>query len=327
MAETSSNAKIFFNDLFSDPGKTFDKIHELVTGRADENEWREFKVADAWSHAKGPDKEPKTQELKNNWSQAIGAFANASGGVLIWGIHAPNKFAERLAPADDAEKLAELLSGWVNTAVIPSVSGIQVLPVRENGSKNGCVVCLIPASRYAPHQSRWPSPQFYLRCQDGSHVCGYTELKRLFEPKIAPIYELDAKARVSYLTSDKVALTAHFTAQISNIGHGSGSNVVAVFQGNGCFHRCTSWGITSDLKSLYLEKNLHPGQQTRISFKSEPLPLSDDPQQNGFEFSLKIYSNNTRPFEFRFGLTAAELASRLEANQEQKVPFVLVESF
>jgi hypothetical protein len=326
MAETSSNARIFFEDLFSDPAKTFEKINQLVTEPADENEWREFKGVDAWSHAAGPDKERKTRELQNIWSQAIGAFANALGGVLIWGIHAPNKFAERRALANDAEKLAELLSGWVNAAVIPSVSGIQILPVKENDSKRGCVVCLIPASRYAPHQSRWPEPQFYLRCQDGSHVCGYTELKRLFEPKVSPIYDLEATARVSYLTSDKDALTTSVTAQIRNIGHGSGSDLVAVLQGNACFHRCRGWGLSSDLKTLYLERNLHPGQQVGISFKSDALPLPGDPKQNGFELTLIIYSNNARPFEFRFQLSATELTSRLETARDQDVPIVLIES-
>ena len=127
MIQTSSNAKSFFADIFAEPYQSFQKLEELISNGADENEWREFKGAYETTHSDGAEKSKKWDELKDNWSKAIGAFANSSGGVMIWGIDAPNKFAKGFSLAKDADSLAEKLTNWVSSAVIPLVHGIEIL--------------------------------------------------------------------------------------------------------------------------------------------------------------------------------------------------------
>lgn len=310
MIATSSNAKTFFDGLFADPDQSLQKLKELISTKADENEWREFKGAYSATHAKGEERSRKNDEIKHIWSKAIGAFANASGGVLIWGIDASKKFAEHDSLAQDAEDLASKLADWVNSAVIPHVSGIDIRAVKEAHSQEGFVVCFIPASRFAPHQSMWPRRQFYMRCQDGSHECGYTELKRMFQPASGPIYEVKALVGAHSLTSEQFGLRAHINVIIKNVGTATANDLLVHIDGGGFPVDDNLWKRRAH-NSVSSTESVHP-------WCIIPLRVSgfdyyggqEYPKNHAVQFQLRIYSKDTKPFEFDFHLPWEEIKKR-----------------
>lgn len=107
MSATASES--FFERLLKKKISAFSALSKLVAAKEDENQWRDFKEAD-WmrtadgrtnfrdevlpEHGKRDGKQlTKLGELKNTWSEYLGAFANSDGGLLIWGIRAQKRKA------------------------------------------------------------------------------------------------------------------------------------------------------------------------------------------------------------------------------------------
>ena len=81
--------------------------------------------------------------------------------MLIWGISTDRKNPDRLALARDCEQLAEVLRSLTTD---PYVAGIEVEAVKDpTDAKAGMVVCYIPASTFAPHQSQWGERTYFIR--------------------------------------------------------------------------------------------------------------------------------------------------------------------
>ena len=320
MITTSSNAKVFFEGIFVDPDQSWQKLQDLIPAKADENEWREFKGASHATHVEGPERAKKLEELRAIWSKAIGAFANASGGVLIWGIDAPQKFAERPSLAKNADDLVLKLTEWVNGAVIPHVHGIDIRAVKDAHSEKGFVVCFIPASRFAPHQSMWPQRQFYMRCQDGSHECGYTELKRLFQPALGPVYATTAIATAYSLTSGDDGFGAAITVQIKNVGTATANDLLITIDGGGSLHENEIWK-TQAYNAVASNRSVHPERVTSLRVTGfNLLGGREYPKDFAVQFKLKIYSRDTKPFEFDFHLPWEELKQAKSENRHYQVP-------
>ncbi|MCX6850908.1 MAG: hypothetical protein NTY98_18505 [Verrucomicrobia bacterium] len=320
MITTSSNAKVFFEGIFVDHGQSMQKLQELISTQADENEWREFKGAYHATHVEGALRSQKLEELRAIWSKAIGAFANASGGVLIWGIDAPNKFAERTSLAKDADVLAVKLTEWVNGAAIPHVHGIDIRAVKEAQSQEGFVVCFIPASRFAPHQSIWPQKQFFMRCQDGSHECGYTELKRLFQPALGAIYEAVASATAYSLTSGDHGLGAAINVQIKNVGTATAKDLLITINGGGFLQENEIWKTLAH-NAVASNSSVHPERVISLRVAGYQLVGGREyPKDFAVQFKLKIYSRDTKPFEFDFHLPWEELKQAKAKNSHYHAP-------
>ena len=189
----SSGAESFFAQVAKRKGRAFEYLSDLATsGLTDENEWREFKDA-AWLNLGGESRtyaqraDSGDTKLKAIWSECIGAFANSSGGVLIWGINAPKRVAIGLSLASDAPALAARLAELATDAVDPPVLGVEVRAVvRGPADPAGFVVCYLPASNFAPHSSRWADREYYIRVQDGNRRCPTGVLRRLFYPRSFP---------------------------------------------------------------------------------------------------------------------------------------------
>lgn len=294
--ETSfSNARVFFDEIFREPERSYQKLERLVVEQAQENEWREFKGTHHLTHLdKVIDAGKKAEELRNIWSKMIGAFANSSGGVLIWGIDAPNRVAVGLSLAKDADELADKLIGWVSDAVLPHVHGIEIKAVKKGAHNEGLVVCLVPASLYAPHQSNWPRREFYMRCQDGSHQCGYAELKRLFQPRTQPIL-----VPTFYFEASPRVVGGHSIGgevRIKNIGTASAVDVLVNFQGPGeITGEAASWERI-DSSSLARKKAIHPGQSASLQIMPFVSPEASYPEGFCYTFKTTVYAADTLPF-------------------------------
>jgi hypothetical protein len=175
MASSPSNASVFLQRIKNVGSDAFEYLSELAEKSAmtEENEWREFKAGGfvgipSKSGALGKGSFNPDQKVKALWSECLGAFANSGGGVLIWGIKAPNRFAEGVDLVTNATGLEERLKAFANDAVDPPVVGVEVFAVTAKSGSNGFVVCHIPPSGHSPHRSIWGEREYYLRTQDGN---------------------------------------------------------------------------------------------------------------------------------------------------------------
>lgn len=129
-----------------------------------EDNWLDFKSG-----------KTKPEDLEGVWSKALGAMANAGGGVVVWGIIAkkhgkpPVDAAESLALVDDVNAFASRLIEISRFATDPPLGGVQVKPIpKGKGEKEGFVVCLIPEGSVKPYMSLKAKRPFYLRVGDES---------------------------------------------------------------------------------------------------------------------------------------------------------------
>ena len=117
-------------------------VQRILRNATAEAEWVDYKRAVA---------------PKDNLSRAVTAFANTSGGIVLWGVDAPSPRPERSeapvdARAEDAAKFRTELEGLTSAAADPPVLGVEHLVIPIDGGPRGYVATYVPASPSAPHR-------------------------------------------------------------------------------------------------------------------------------------------------------------------------------
>jgi hypothetical protein len=119
------------------------RLQSLIDGKIEESSSLEYKAA-------------KALEDNESISIDVSSFANASGGVIIYGIseHKEKKHVpERLDPVDRMLVRKEWLEQIISSNIYPRIDNLQVIPVSddENGEK-GYYVIEVPTGSTA-HQA------------------------------------------------------------------------------------------------------------------------------------------------------------------------------
>jgi len=319
MTTTPSNARALYEQIIAAPDRGLSFLQDLVTTGAQENEWMEFKGAQQL--------DAKEDNVKEIWSKALGAFANSSGGLLIWGINAPQKTANGISPAKDAAKLADRLGETLNSVIQPHVPGVLITPVLHGSGPEGFVICFIPESRFAPHQSLFPRREFYFRCQDSSIPTPYAALRRQFQPSQGPI--LWARLHLQ-VYKDNVGISVSPDLRIWNAGYSTANELQVQLSGHAKFPpRMPLWEFNSYADFAGYTKAIHPDQTTNIRLNSDRINgVEWPPDDAAFTTKVKLYSRDSRPFEYLFNVSWATLRQSFEADPHQTIPVdgVLVEA-
>jgi hypothetical protein len=154
-----------------------------------ENEWRDFK------EYKGGEK-----ELRNCWSEALSAFTNTGGGVVVWGISARRGDSgidrvDASHPLDKPDEWAGKLKAWILEATNPPASGVEIKVAKDKKGR-GFVVCLIPESQSKPHRMEFDKRKPYLiRVADNCVPPNPALLRSMFFPR--PRADIDLVLRSS----------------------------------------------------------------------------------------------------------------------------------
>lgn len=102
-----------------------------------------------------------------NLKKALSGFANADGGVVIWGLGTTKASGtDRLAlpiPYNDAVGFAGLVDDAISGCTFPPVPGVRSIPVLSGSGTEGFVATLIPASPHVPHQTADDQRAYYMR--------------------------------------------------------------------------------------------------------------------------------------------------------------------
>ena len=139
---------------------------------------------------------------RKNFSKAVSGFANADGGVLIFGVETTRTQdgvdrATSLKPITDHNRFrTRLLDSLFNTSQ-PVVDSVEIDAI-DALAGGGYVKCLIPQSVRAPHRAMVAEHQYWRRTATGHRRMDHYELEDLFGRRLRPAlaFFLELKPRL-----------------------------------------------------------------------------------------------------------------------------------
>ncbi len=137
-----------------DGGET--AIEQLKSDRVQENVELDFKTK---TH---PSKAGLTKEDRQNLGEALSAFSNSMGGLVIWGVVAKKNDDNidcvcGLDPIDHIERFKSEVERAVSKVLMPRHDGIQIEMIRRSSAPtSGYLIIKVERSERRPHRSEAP---------------------------------------------------------------------------------------------------------------------------------------------------------------------------
>ena len=172
--------------LYNSLGAEVD-FRRLVAEGCEEDLYLEFKQKEDRSNGKLTDGDKRT------FSRALSGFANADGGVLVFGV-ATKKVegidrATRLKPINAPDEFRSRLLDSIPSATQPVVAGVRAATVcAESGA--GYVKCYIPSSDQPPHRSMRAEREYWRRVTAGFVRMEHYELADAIGRRLRPVLRL-----------------------------------------------------------------------------------------------------------------------------------------
>lgn len=165
------------------------------------------------------------REDRRNFAEALSGFANADGGVVVWGVDARRDregtdCAQELKAVSNPTLLMSRLSELTASSVNPSVSGVAHKVVADAAS-GGHVVTLVPASDKGPHMAKCGEDRYYRRAGSSFRRMEHFEVADMFGRRPHPALALTHRVRKGSLTQVGSTRAVEVVLGIANQGRGS----------------------------------------------------------------------------------------------------------
>jgi hypothetical protein len=175
--------------------------------------------------------------LQKIWSEALTAFANSGGGVVVWGLVAksdPVSKIDMVVGENLVSNLAQLandLRRLQPEQSDPPLGGVQYTQIPVNGGPGGFLVCFIPEGQHKPCRQLSADRQYWYRAGDTSRVMPRHMLQAMFYPKLAPRFQVEVAwdwAPVDDILVPKPRNLAQVevVVRLQNVGSASAKDVV-----------------------------------------------------------------------------------------------------
>jgi Putative DNA-binding domain len=164
------------------------ELEDLIHQKREEDLHLEFKQKADRRNGDLSDKE------RQAFSKAISGFANADGGVLIFGVETSRGSdgvdrAISLKPIEGHDRFRAKLMDSILNATQPVADDIQIECI--DGSDNaGYVKCLIPSSAKPPHRATLAEHHYWKRISTGHRRMEHYELEDVFGRRLRPKLKL-----------------------------------------------------------------------------------------------------------------------------------------
>lgn len=200
------NAQALFDRLLANGKQETDK---LITDKEAEHHFLDFK---AKSDSNGKNK--LNPDDDKNFGKALSGFANAQGGVIIWGIDKRKGQPMQYKLIESPELFVESLNQRISEVAIPFVEGVDNRTIfNERGA--GVVATYVPMSEKTPHQYIHDK-HYYLRIGDSFKPMEHGQLEDMFGRRSRPNLRLDVKAK--FFADSKPNPTFTLNISLENIG-------------------------------------------------------------------------------------------------------------
>lgn len=204
--DMASTAKNLFDRIFSatSPEDELNKI--ILSEKQPESDSVEYKVPPELEENPGSqkarDQKQQLADAKVNWSKALSAFANTSGGLLIWGVKCSRNSDGIDEPSGfdlvkDSRLLREKLIALHTQANSDFVEGVDIKEVEFQGG-GSVLVCYIPEGANKPYRADYAGKAYYMRIQSNSVIMPHAMLRTMFYPRVSPKFELTLTASIRH---------------------------------------------------------------------------------------------------------------------------------
>lgn len=166
---------------------------------------------------------PLDDRDKNNLARALSGFANADGGVLIYGLEAKGgdrhkaDVVTRVSPVCDIAKAHSEVVSLVGQLVEPRVDGVDVRRFSlQHLPDSGFILVYVPASSLGPHRSR-RDREYHRRHGSGFFRMEHYEIAEMFGRRLGPELRIRWELRQFDITNAGVGI-ARISLGIENVG-------------------------------------------------------------------------------------------------------------
>jgi len=153
---------------------------------------------------------------EKNVGKNLSGFANAEGGVLLWGVEKKDHRAAELKPIPNVRMFAERLSSLSPTFTERPVPGVMH-EVAEQEDGSGYCMTYIRESDFKPHMCT-RDHVYYYRFTDNTKEIGHSMVEALMFAKRRPQLRLSP-------TSSIIGNKQVFSILVANMGHTIASSV------------------------------------------------------------------------------------------------------
>jgi hypothetical protein len=179
-------------------------------------------VADAeaegqYLECKSPRDPQLGQDLRSKTSQALSAFSNTGGGVLIFGMatdnhaHSGLDVLSQTEPIGQVARFRQRLQAALPRLTTPSANAVQIRVVKQAvKDTKGVVVLHVPAATGDPIQG--DDSRFYMRAGDENLVMPYELIKPLVSPATATP---PMSAATAWIGSGRRPVTTTFAPRVA----------------------------------------------------------------------------------------------------------------
>jgi hypothetical protein len=129
---------------------------------------------------------------RKNLATALSGFANADGGIVVWGVEARKGVAEGTKPIDSVSDFVARLQEFTGVAVNPVVDGVVHKPL-ETAERKGYAVTLVPPSDGGPHMAKMGEDRYYKRSGDSFRRMEHFDVADMFGRRAKPKLEFVAR--------------------------------------------------------------------------------------------------------------------------------------
>ena len=155
---------------------SLEDINDFVSLKQEENLTLDFKTINNANLTNKDD--------KRNLAKSLSAFANSSGGLVIWGVEAKkNKkgidCATGLKEIEDIRLFLSRLNEFTGMAVSPIVDDVRHRIIETSANK-GIAITYIPESSSGPHMAKMGEDRYYKRSGDSFYRLEHFDLEDMF---------------------------------------------------------------------------------------------------------------------------------------------------
>lgn len=243
-----------------------------------------------------------------NFSKALSGFANAAGGILVWGIGdlrvGNHKVASKDKPIANVDHFVRDLNRMLHELVTRPIDGVQIKSIKRKGNESGYVVVYVPESPYAPHRAECGLKRYYRRVGDSFIKMEHYEIEDMFGRRQRPAVNVAINSKKAHM--DKFELVM----ELKNEGRKMASSIGVDLE----FPEEAMRGTNSPPTKYYIEHDYSSGQLSEIGtvkYRSSP----DSPPLFPGEIQ-RIFPHNYfgRHFYFQISQATRDVWEKKELN-------------
>lgn|GEM_PF-568467 len=278
----STNIQLVFQELervsmksfYEKETYTLDDIDRLIEHGAEESLYLEFKAAKSIH-----------RDSRHEISKDVSAFANADGGVIVYGLTEDNHVAKSIDPIDGLTYTKEWVEDVIASNVNRQIPGLVIHPIRLNlVDLQSIYVVKIPASPDAAHMSK--DGRYYIRRNFKAEPLQEYEVRALYERRTMAILEIeDWSIKIDYDKNNHDYVDLEVYVSIVNVG----TVVESIFAVNAYIEPLPVYADCMVNKHMFRNHDVIHQGNGRIKFTaSSDRPIFPDEEIRGLTFTVSM---------------------------------------